>query len=286
MAGQSLHSTSADQALTIDDLAELENNLQRVAHKSTAFGLQLGVNHPTIQAIQVQYANPYDQLREILSYRLRQLPPLTWLDVIQALRSNGMQENRLASEIESQYLSVSASSQVTRAHSRTAPPSAHHSGSQSTLQPDLSTPNTQPHPPPQPDSPIPVHMHVHVSDSSSQPPQPAHPQKHDIAPKKHDWPSLPLLLEFPSNAGNVNVMECIGTNYEILGTLLLNDNTGAITAAIVDECRRNAFRINYQILQQWIQGRGRQPVTWDTLVGVLRSIKLSELASTIENVLS
>ena len=112
-----------------------------------------------------------------------------------------------------------------------------------------------------------------------------HKQTSSLAPKKHDQPSLPLLLEFPSNAGNVNIMECIGTNYQILGTLLLNDNTGAITAAIIEECRENAFSINYKVLQQWIQGRGRQPVTWVTLVGVLRSINLSELANTIESAL-
>ena len=81
-------------------------------------------------------------------------------------------------------------------------------------------------------------------------------------------------------------MEYIGTYYEMLGTLLLNDDTGAKIAAIVDKHQRNASKINNQILQQWLQGGGRQPVTWNTLVGVLRSIKLSELANTIENVLS
>ena len=104
--------------------------------------------------------------------------------------------------------------------------------------------------------------------------------------EKHDRPTLPLLLEFSSNAGRVNIMECIGTNYKMLGTLLLNDDTGAKTAAIIEECRGNAPRINYEVLQQWIQGRGRQPVTWDTLVGVLRGLKLSELANTIESALS
>ena len=104
--------------------------------------------------------------------------------------------------------------------------------------------------------------------------------------EKHDRPNLPLLLDFPSNAGSVNIIECIGTNYEMLGTLLLNDDTGAKTAAIIEDCRGNAPTINYKVLQQWIQGRGRQPVTWDTLVGVLRRINLSELANTIESALS
>jgi len=104
--------------------------------------------------------------------------------------------------------------------------------------------------------------------------------------KKHNRPTLPLLLEFPSNAGSVNIVERVGTNYEMLCTLLLNDDTGAITDAIIEECRGNAPNINYKVLQKWIQGRGRQPVTWDTLVGVLRSINLSELANTIGSALS
>ena len=75
-------------------------------------------------------------------------------------------------------------------------------------------------------------------------------QTSNPAPQKHDRPSLPLLLEFPSNAGKVNIMECIGTNYELLGTLLLNDDTGAITAAIIEEYQKNAFKINHKVLQK------------------------------------
>ena len=71
----------------------------------------------------------------------------------------------------------------------------------------------------------------------------------------------------------------------MLGTLLLNDDTGAKTAALIEECQKNAFTINYKVLQKWIQGKGR-PATWDTLVEVLRSTNLSELANTIENSLS
>ena len=72
----------------------------------------------------------------------------------------------------------------------------------------------------------------------------------------------------------------------MLGALLLNDDTGDITDAIIEEYRENASRITRKIVRQWIQGRGRQPVTWDTLAGVLRSINLSELANTIESALS
>ena len=43
----------------------------------------------------------------------------------------------------------------------------------------------------------------------------------------------------------------------------------------------DAERINTEILQEWLTGRGKQPVTWATLVKVLCDIKLSVLAGEI-----
>ena len=43
-----------------------------------------------------------------------------------------------------------------------------------------------------------------------------------------------------------------------------------------------AEEINKEILEQWITGRGKQPVTWKTLTEVLRDIELSTLAGEIE----
>ena len=37
------------------------------------------------------------------------------------------------------------------------------------------------------------------------------------------------------------------------------------------------------IYKRWISGIGRKPVTWQTLVGVLRDIELNSLADTIEH---
>ena len=39
-----------------------------------------------------------------------------------------------------------------------------------------------------------------------------------------------------------------------------------------------------EVLQQWITGRGKQPVTWMTLTEVLRDIELPVLAGEIEAV--
>ena len=59
-------------------------------------------------------------------------------------------------------------------------------------------------------------------------------------------------------------------------TLLLDDKRGNILQGIDDKNR------NYEILHRWIQGRGRTPVTWETLVEVLKEAGLKQLASDIE----
>ena len=46
----------------------------------------------------------------------------------------------------------------------------------------------------------------------------------------------------------------------------------------------DAERINTEILKEWLTGRGKQPVTWATLVEVLHDIELSTLAGEIEAV--
>ena len=43
-----------------------------------------------------------------------------------------------------------------------------------------------------------------------------------------------------------------------------------------------AEEINKEILEQWIAGRGKHPVTWKTLTEVLHDIELNMLAEEIE----
>ena len=50
------------------------------------------------------------------------------------------------------------------------------------------------------------------------------------------------------------------------------------------EHSNNAEQVNIAILQEWLTGRGKKPVTWTTLVEVLRDIELSTLAGDIEAV--
>ena len=48
--------------------------------------------------------------------------------------------------------------------------------------------------------------------------------------------------------------------------------------------QHDAEQINTEIVQEWLTGRGKQPMTWATLVEVLRGVELSTLAGDIEAV--
>ena len=95
---------------------------------------------------------------------------------------------------------------------------------------------------------------------------------------------MPLLIDFPSSTGRgLNVIQEIGVHYKQFGLLLLNDGSGATITAIEHQYHLRAAAINCEILQRWIQGSGKQPVTWETLVKVLKQVELKTLASQIES---
>ena len=76
-------------------------------------------------------------------------------------------------------------------------------------------------------------------------------------------------------------MDQIRIHYWELGVFLLNDDTGAVTQAIINWYHEDATKINREILQRWIHGQG-MPVEWATLIEVLKDIGLTELACEIE----
>ena len=76
--------------------------------------------------------------------------------------------------------------------------------------------------------------------------------------------------------------EIVGTNYKKFGVLLLEDNTGELLRAFERELGRNAGEINIRVFNTWLSGKGRKPVSWDTLVTVLQDIKLNKLAKDIK----
>ena len=98
-------------------------------------------------------------------------------------------------------------------------------------------------------------------------------------------PLLLSLLKFPGQSGPINIPAQIGTNSDF-GIFLLNDDTGAIVDDIERKHRGNSYEINKAILSKWLQGHGREPFTWRTLIDVLQDAKLVVLAKDIRTNLS
>ena len=99
-------------------------------------------------------------------------------------------------------------------------------------------------------------------------------------------PTLPQLSRFSVEGKNVNIIAMIGTNYYDFGVNLLQDDTGAIMNAIVEQCREDPIKINRQVLCKWLEGGGKQPVSWATLATELYECGLTELAKDIRSVKS
>ena len=105
------------------------------------------------------------------------------------------------------------------------------------------------------------------------------------APHPGTNPTLPELLKFTCTDGRVlNIPVEISTKFSPFGTFLLDDRNGLRVKNIAYKHRDNPEQINTEILQEWLIGNGMQPVTWVTLVKVLRDIELSTLARDIEAV--
>ena len=87
-----------------------------------------------------------------------------------------------------------------------------------------------------------------------------------------------------ASGSRMNLAQKIGTAYENFGILLLEDDGGDRTDAIIRELHERAEDINKRIFRLWVKGGGLQPVSWSTLVGVLHNIGLNALATDIHQV--
>ncbi len=92
------------------------------------------------------------------------------------------------------------------------------------------------------------------------------------------------LVRFRGRERRINIPQEIGVHYQEFGYLLLDDGTGARVSNIIHFHRENPEKINMDVLQQWLSGKGIQPVTWSSLVQVLRDIDLVDLAEDIADV--
>ena len=99
-------------------------------------------------------------------------------------------------------------------------------------------------------------------------------------------PALDVLRYFPVKDGHIDIAQEIGTDYEKFGTLLLEDKTGNKVKNIKVSERDDPLLITVEILRQWLQGKGKEPVTWQRLMTCLRATDLNVLVKNIDHSLS
>lgn len=99
-----------------------------------------------------------------------------------------------------------------------------------------------------------------------------------------DDPTVRECIKFQGRERRINIPQEIGTKYHDFGILLLDDHNGARVTNMEHKHRGDAELINKEILREWAKGRGKTPVSWETLIEVLRDIELCTLAGMIEAV--
>ena len=91
-------------------------------------------------------------------------------------------------------------------------------------------------------------------------------------------------IRFQGEKRRINIPQEIGVKYREFGLFLLDDPNGVRTRALAHKHNNDANEINIEIIEEWVAGKGKHPVTWKTLTQVLRDIELSTLAEEIEAV--
>ena len=100
-----------------------------------------------------------------------------------------------------------------------------------------------------------------------------------------DKPSLLDLRKFPGKDHKFDVMERIGVNYPDFGMFLLQDSDGSKVSALELTWQRASLPICRDIMKAWLQGKGKTPVTYATLLDCLHEADLHNLAKDIADVL-
>ena len=101
-----------------------------------------------------------------------------------------------------------------------------------------------------------------------------------------DEPNLPDLRQFPVRNGVKDIVAEIQNDYSHFGTILLEDKNGNIVKGIEKAKREDPVDVTVEIVRQWLQGKGRKPVTWQTFAECLKEANLYVAAEDIERALS
>ena len=259
MSSQSQSSQSGE--LTSDDLQDVFEALYSITPNYVHFGVKLNVPLSTISGIQMRYATPCDCLLKILDYRLKQLPPLTWHDIVRALLSPTVKQHDLARTIESQYITASQSpaSVSQQASAESSHAAMHTSGAQ---------PST--HAPPQP----PLHTVAAASVPLTQTPV-ALPQ-----PPVDGVPAGQRSLTSNDLPHLLNVLNPVASKCYYIGLQL------GVKIAQIANIEFNYRKCEDQLREILVERLKQEPpFTWQDIVTALRADSVREhgLASEVES---
>ena len=219
-------------------------------NQSHFLGLKLKLPNHVVEGIQSQFPAPKDRLYHVVEEFLKQLEPEpTWRAIVEALRSPTIGLPRLAKELEQKHCAVSPVHSPNKTCNAGTPPQC------SPLQRQCSPP---------------------------QPPQAVNGANEKDVLKRRPSLSQCYKLAVRSDSGKpVRIIQRIGTNYAQFGTLLLKDD-GEIVSSLVHQHQCNTDFINRAILTKWLEGNGREPRNWATLIAVFREMEL-DLAQDVED---
>ena len=89
------------------------------------------------------------------------------------------------------------------------------------------------------------------------------------------------LLKSPSGK-KVDIIATVAAHWQDFGYLLDFDETGHTIDRIAREHQLRPIDCCTAMLREWLEGRGRQPATWATLIDLLKDADMNYLAQQLE----
>ena len=97
------------------------------------------------------------------------------------------------------------------------------------------------------------------------------------------WSDQPSLVCFPTQSGGVvDIIERAAVTHWYLGIFLLADDAGDVMESIEAQYKPDPVQITRAVFRRWLKGRGLTPVSWATLISLLKVIELNVMAKQIE----
>ena len=80
----------------------------------------------------------------------------------------------------------------------------------------------------------------------------------------------------------MEILATIAAHWQDFGYLLDFDETGRTIDRIAREHQLRPIDCCAAMLREWLEGRGRQPATWATLIDLLKDADINDLAQQLE----